>query len=127
MDRGLLSNTLTPTLLIYMMKFYYNNEQCYLSDKLKIRPRASRSCGLESRLYLVTPTDHMVSRLLCLLTVTILVKSKLHEAVSHCLDRDPVVMSSDKRVLSIQSHVVRGYVGNCAAVFPLQVLNCTAV
>ena len=26
-----------------------------------------------------------------------------------------------KRVLSIQSHVVHGYVGNCAATFPLQV------
>jgi pyridoxal/pyridoxine/pyridoxamine kinase len=27
------------------------------------------------------------------------------------------------KVLSIQSHVVHGYVGNRAAVFPLQVLN----
>ncbi|NP_999108.1 pyridoxal kinase [Sus scrofa] len=30
---------------------------------------------------------------------------------------------SDSRVLSIQSHVVRGYVGNRAATFPLQVLG----
>ena len=29
-----------------------------------------------------------------------------------------------KRVLSIQSHVVHGYVGNRAAVFPLQLLGC---
>lgn len=28
------------------------------------------------------------------------------------------------RVLSIQSHVVRGYVGNKAATFPLQVSGC---
>jgi pyridoxine kinase len=28
-----------------------------------------------------------------------------------------------KRVLSIQSHVVHGYVGNKAAVFPLQVMK----
>lgn len=30
-------------------------------------------------------------------------------------------MEDDCRVLSIQSHVVRGYVGNRAATFPLQV------
>lgn len=30
----------------------------------------------------------------------------------------------ERRVLSIQSHVVHGYVGNNAAVFPLQVLGC---
>lgn len=29
----------------------------------------------------------------------------------------------NKRVLSIQSHVVHGYVGNKAAVFPLQLLG----
>ena len=29
-----------------------------------------------------------------------------------------------KRVLSIQSHVVYGYVGNKAATFPLQVCTC---
>lgn len=33
------------------------------------------------------------------------------------------VMTSMKRVLSIQSHVVSGYVGNKAATFPLQVLG----
>ncbi|XP_064405069.1 pyridoxal kinase-like [Halichondria panicea] len=32
-------------------------------------------------------------------------------------------MTSTKRVLSIQSHVSRGYVGNCAATFPLQILG----
>ena len=32
-------------------------------------------------------------------------------------------MPPKKRVLSIQSHVVSGYVGNKAAVFPLQVLG----
>jgi len=32
-------------------------------------------------------------------------------------------MASLKRVLSIQSHVVRGYVGNRSAVFPLQLLD----
>uniref|UniRef100_A0A2K5S1Z2 pyridoxal kinase n=1 Tax=Cebus imitator TaxID=2715852 RepID=A0A2K5S1Z2_CEBIM len=32
-------------------------------------------------------------------------------------------MEEDCRVLSIQSHVVRGYVGNRAATFPLQVLG----
>uniref|UniRef100_A0A8D8RGR0 Pyridoxal kinase n=1 Tax=Cacopsylla melanoneura TaxID=428564 RepID=A0A8D8RGR0_9HEMI len=32
-------------------------------------------------------------------------------------------MSQDKRVLSIQSHVVSGYVGNKSATFPLQVLG----
>lgn len=30
-------------------------------------------------------------------------------------------MAETDRVLSIQSHVVRGYVGNRSAVFPLQV------
>ena len=30
---------------------------------------------------------------------------------------------SDFRVLSIQSHVVHGYVGNKSATFPLQVKN----
>ena len=29
----------------------------------------------------------------------------------------------EKRVLSLQSHVVHGYVGNKAAVFPLQLLG----
>uniref|UniRef100_A0A5F8G783 pyridoxal kinase n=1 Tax=Monodelphis domestica TaxID=13616 RepID=A0A5F8G783_MONDO len=32
-------------------------------------------------------------------------------------------MEEECRVLSIQSHVVRGYVGNRAATFPLQVLG----
>lgn len=32
-------------------------------------------------------------------------------------------MSACKRVLSVQSHVVSGYVGNKAAVFPLQLLG----
>jgi len=32
-------------------------------------------------------------------------------------------MASSKRILSIQSHVVRGYVGNKSATFPLQVLG----
>ncbi|XP_031204193.1 pyridoxal kinase-like [Mastomys coucha] len=32
-------------------------------------------------------------------------------------------MEGECRVLSIQSHVVRGYVGNRAAMFPLQVLG----
>lgn len=32
-------------------------------------------------------------------------------------------MSAFKRVLSVQSHVVSGYVGNKAAVFPLQLLG----
>lgn len=32
-------------------------------------------------------------------------------------------MASSPRVLSIQSHVVSGYVGNKAATFPLQVLG----
>lgn len=32
-------------------------------------------------------------------------------------------MEQECRVLSIQSHVVRGYVGNRAATFPLQVLG----
>ena len=32
-------------------------------------------------------------------------------------------MSSNGHVLSIQSHVVRGYVGNKAATFPLQLLG----
>lgn len=32
-------------------------------------------------------------------------------------------MDENKRVLSIQSHVVSGYVGNKAATFPLQVLG----
>lgn len=31
--------------------------------------------------------------------------------------------TSKRRVLSIQSHVVSGYVGNKAAVFPLQLLG----
>ena len=31
-------------------------------------------------------------------------------------------MAETDRVLSIQSHVVRGYVGNRSAVFPLQVI-----
>ena len=31
---------------------------------------------------------------------------------------------SQKRVLSIQSHVVSGYVGNKSATFPLQLLGC---
>ena len=30
---------------------------------------------------------------------------------------------SASRVLTVQSHVVRGYVGNKAAVFPLQLLG----
>ena len=33
----------------------------------------------------------------------------------------------ERRVLSIQSHVVHGYVGNNAAVFPLQVRSSTFV
>ncbi|KAL1448001.1 hypothetical protein WDU94_003693, partial [Cyamophila willieti] len=32
-------------------------------------------------------------------------------------------MLEEKRVLSIQSHVVSGYVGNKSATFPLQVLG----
>ncbi|KAF0751390.1 pyridoxal kinase, partial [Aphis craccivora] len=32
-------------------------------------------------------------------------------------------MESNKRVLSIQSHVVSGYVGNKCAVFPLQIMG----
>ncbi|EAX09476.1 pyridoxal kinase [Homo sapiens] len=32
-------------------------------------------------------------------------------------------MEEECRVLSIQSHVIRGYVGNRAATFPLQVLG----
>ena len=34
-----------------------------------------------------------------------------------------VIMPAAKRVLSIQSHVVHGYVGNRCAVFPLQLLG----
>lgn len=37
--------------------------------------------------------------------------------------RDGSIYASNKRVLSIQSHVVSGYVGNKAAVFPLQLLG----
>ena len=40
---------------------------------------------------------------------------------SETIDGGPGIMSSDKRVLSIQGHVVWGYAGGCAAVFPLQV------
>jgi len=36
---------------------------------------------------------------------------------------DSIVAEGNKRVLSIQSHVVSGYVGNKAAVFPLQLLG----
>ena len=32
-------------------------------------------------------------------------------------------MTAAKRVLSIQSHVVHGYVGNRCAVFPLQLMG----
>ncbi|VEU22738.1 DEKNAAC103804 [Brettanomyces naardenensis] len=37
--------------------------------------------------------------------------------------RNPVIPKRAKKVLSIQSHVVHGYVGNKAATFPLQTLN----
>lgn len=42
------------------------------------------------------------------------------------ISRNLTIMSSSKdnrRVLSIQSHVVHGYCGNKSAVFPLQVLK----
>ncbi|VDM68160.1 unnamed protein product, partial [Strongylus vulgaris] len=39
-----------------------------------------------------------------------------------CLVEEALCRERDKRVLSIQSHVVHGYAGNKASVFPLQVV-----
>ena len=47
----------------------------------------------------------------------------IHGKSSSALPSSDSVMPAAKRVLSVQSHVVHGYVGNRCAVFPLQLLG----
>ena len=48
-------------------------------------------------------------------------------ATNGCLSDDDDSYVESPRVLSIQSHVVSGYVGNKSAVFPLQVVDVTVL